>query len=157
MTSKELYLYIKEGMRLPVCIYKDNKKILPKEEPLQASFIIDGKDSLSSLIEYISKDEELQFFQNSYYENFIYLKNKQNYIILVGPVALEPIRRAAISNLIRNRAITYNKRKVLFDYYSSIIQINDRQFYICGKLIETLLLNHNPSNEINNNNNNLLP
>jgi len=139
MTFSELYRYIKEGMRLPVSIYKDEVRLLPENPPKTASSIINNTEALFSLKKRSSGKEELQFLQNSYFENYILINIQKGFIILVGPVVMEPIRRGSVLHLIKKKMVSSHKQSILIDYYSNLECISDRQFYFSGKLIEMLL------------------
>ena len=144
MTFSQLYRYIKEGMRLPVSIYKDQVRLFPETPPETASSIINNMDALVSLKKRVSKKETLQFLQNSFYENYILIKNPKGFIILVGPVVMERIRRGAVLHLIKKKMVSSHKQSLLINYYSNLECITDRQFYYSGKLIEMMLTTQEP-------------
>jgi len=139
MTFSELYRYIKEGMRLPVSIYKDQVRLLPETPPETASSIINNMDALTSLKKRAFQKETLQFLQNSFYENYILINIQKGFIILVGPVVMERIRRGAVLHLIKKKMVSSHKQSLLINYYSNLECITDRQFYFSGKLIEMML------------------
>jgi len=144
MTFSELYRYIKEGMRLPVSIYKDQVRLFPETPPKTASSIINNMDALASLKKRASQKETLQFLQNSFYENYILINIQKGFIILVGPVVMERIRRGAVLHLIKKKMVSSHKQSLLINYYLNLECISDRQFYFSGKLIEMMLTVQKP-------------
>lgn len=139
MTFLQLYTFIKDGMRLPVVIYKNKQPFLFEENFSSASLLIKGDYSLSTLNNDKSITLKSQFVYNCYYENFILININNDYVLLVGPMTMEYIRRGSILSLIDKKLISAKKLSIMEDYYNSILVLNDKQYYSCGKLIEHLL------------------
>ncbi|MBK5200781.1 MAG: AraC family transcriptional regulator [Spirochaetaceae bacterium] len=129
-------------MRLPVSIYKDGERIIPKKGRPSANLIVNGQNSYMSIKESIKQGENIQYLQNIYYENFICLVGEKGYLVLVGPLKKGPIRRGEVKSLVRRQLVSYHNQSLLLNYYASLQTISESQYYMSGKLIQKLMEGH---------------
>jgi len=139
MNYSELFLYIYDGMRLPVAIYKDGERIIPKKGRPSANLIVNGQDSYLSIQERMKQETDMQYVQNVFYEDFICLLGEKGYLVVVGPLKKGPIRRGQVTSLVKRQLVPYHKQSLLLHYYASLQTISESQYYMCGKLIQKLM------------------